>query len=90
MRFLRLKELDLKTAPWEVKDGETSEKGVQGPGGRGPVASPHPVDLLFCQLRVSLVYSSWIQFGRGKCVFLSEEYPAGGVQAALFSAWAPE
>ena len=48
MRFLRLKELDLKTAPWEVKDGETSEKGVQGPGGRGPVASPHPVDLLFC------------------------------------------
>ena len=30
MHFLRLKELDLKTAPWEVKNGETSEKGVQG------------------------------------------------------------
>ena len=29
MCFLRLKELDLKTAPWKGKNGETSEKAVQ-------------------------------------------------------------
>lgn len=30
MGFLRLEKLDLKTAPWEAKDGGIPEKGVQG------------------------------------------------------------
>lgn len=35
----------------------------------------------------SLLLASWIRFGRGRCVFLSEECPEGGAQAALLSAW---
>lgn len=76
----------LKQPFGRLRMGKHQRKGFGEVGGDGQSCWQRPCGLT-SPSGSPLLLASWIQFGRGRRVFSSEECPEGGAQAALLSAW---